>query len=185
MGVGFDVQRKTSSGCSFPGTMIRVDHPHHHAARGFEEFMRIDFHGLVFETPRLTFHLWTPWRACSLEHRLFDAVRQALQLQPEEHPDELRLVTTETKTWRSAQQAMVRVLKGWQEEADAGREKRAFRWLLEGDSDTHGYDSFGEPLSLWMFLRVSLDRGGPGEPDKGEDVDLEGFTVRIWGSEGR
>jgi hypothetical protein len=35
-------------------------------------------------------------------------------------------------------------------------------------------------------LRVSLDRGGPGEPDKGEDIDLQGFGVRVWGQqEGR
>jgi hypothetical protein len=28
---------------------------------------------------------------------------------------------------------------------------------------------------------VSLERGGPGEADKGEDVDLQGFGLRIWG----
>ncbi len=36
-----------------------------------EKFMRIDFYGLVFETPRVTFYLWSPWRAAALEHRLF------------------------------------------------------------------------------------------------------------------
>jgi hypothetical protein len=29
-----------------------------------------------------------------------------------------------------------------------------------------------------------LDRGGVGEPEKGEDIDLEGFGLRIWGESG-
>ena len=37
--------------------------------------MRIDFYGLAFETPRVTFYLWSPWRAAAMEHRLFDAIR--------------------------------------------------------------------------------------------------------------
>ena len=146
--------------------------------------MRIDFHGLVLEIPHISIYLWTPWRASALEHRLFDAVRQVIHETPEEQPDELRLDVEDTKVWRTAQQAMVRVLKGWQEDGDPGRERRAFRWLLEGDSDAHGYDAIGEPLSLWLFLRLSLERGEPGEPDKGEEVELEGFGVRIWGERG-
>ena len=39
----------------------------------------------------------------------------------------------------------------------------------------------GEPFSAWGFLRVSLDRGGLGEGEKGEDIDLDGFGMRIWG----
>jgi hypothetical protein len=145
--------------------------------------MRIEFHGLVFETPRLSVYLWSPWRASSLEHRLFDAVRQATGAEAQQEPDERRLDLDDPKTWRAAHQAVVRVLKGWQEEAaDAGREKRAYRWLLEGDSDAHGYDSLGEPLSVWLFLRVGIDRGSPGEQEKPEDVDLEGFGLRVWGS---
>src|SRR5262249_37515427 len=34
-----------------------------------ETTMRIDFYGMVFQTPRVTFHLWSPWRATALEHR--------------------------------------------------------------------------------------------------------------------
>jgi hypothetical protein len=79
-------------------------------------------------------------------------------------------------------QTLARVLKGWQEEAEPGGERRTWRWLLEGDTDAYGYDHTGEPACLWGFLRVSVDRGGPGEPDKGEDIDLEGFGLRIWGS---
>jgi hypothetical protein len=142
--------------------------------------MRIDFHGLVFETTHISIYLWTPWRASELEHRLFDAVRQATHGMVEEKPDEVRLDVRDTKGWRSALQALVRVLKGWQEEADAGRERRAFRWLLEGDCDHHGYDSLGEPLSLWMFLRLGVDRGGPDDGEKAEEIDLQGFGLRIW-----
>ena len=51
--------------------------------------------------------------------------------------------------------------------------------LIDADSD--GYDHAGEPTTLWGYLRVGLDRGGPGEDDKGEDIDLNGFGPRIWG----
>ena len=37
--------------------------------------MRVDLYGLAFEAPRVSFHLWSPWRASQLEHRLFDAVK--------------------------------------------------------------------------------------------------------------
>ena len=35
--------------------------------------MRIEFFGLTFDTPCVTFYLWSPWRAAALEHRLFEA----------------------------------------------------------------------------------------------------------------
>jgi hypothetical protein len=145
--------------------------------------MRISFHGLNFDTPRVTFYLWSPWRAAELEHRLFQAV-QMPRGEPEQGPDERRFHLTDPKSWRSALQAVSRVMKGWQEEADPGTERRTWRWLVEADSDADGYDSYNEPVSLWGFLRISLDRGGPGEPDKGEDIDLQGFGFRIWGENG-
>jgi len=148
-------------------------------------FMRIDFHGLSIETPRVTFYLWSPWRASALEHRLFEAVRHIVRVEPEAGPEELRLHVEEPKVWRQILQALVRVLKGWQEEAEAGSEKRTWRWLLEGDSDSGGYDQYGEPLTLWCFLRLSLERGGLGEPEKGEDIDLNGFGFRFWGDKGK
>src|SRR5436190_1080146 len=37
--------------------------------------MRVDFYGLTFETPCVTFYLWSPWRSSALEHKLFEAVR--------------------------------------------------------------------------------------------------------------
>jgi hypothetical protein len=143
--------------------------------------MRFEFYGLAFETPRVTFYLWSPWRAAALEHRLFDAIRSLPRIAAEEGADELRLHAADPKTCRLALSAVARVLKGWQEEADPGSERRSWRWLLEGDTDADGYDHTGEPVSLWGFLRVSLERGGPGEPDKGEDVDLEGFGLQVLG----
>jgi hypothetical protein len=143
--------------------------------------MRFEFYGLAFEVPHVTFHLWSPWRATALEHRIFDAVRHLPRVQPEQAPDELRLHVSDPKVARQALQAVSRVLKGWQEEADAASERRAWRWMLEGDTDDAGYDHTGEPTSLWGFLRLGLERGGPGEPDKGEDIDLDGFGLQVPG----
>ncbi|OAI41114.1 hypothetical protein AYO40_03790 [Planctomycetaceae bacterium SCGC AG-212-D15] len=146
--------------------------------------MRIDFFGLAFETPAVTVYMWSPWRASALEHRLFEAVRAVPGAEMEESSDERRLNLAEPKSWKAALQALARVLKGWQEEADAGTERRIWRWMLEADVDNYGYDHAGELASLWIFLRVSLDRGGPGE-DKGEDIDLDGFGIRIAGANER
>lgn len=143
--------------------------------------MRIEMYGMSFETPCVTFYLWSPWRASALEHRLFEVVRALPQTAAEDGSDERRVHVRDPKTWRAAVQALARVLKGWQEDADPGSERRSWRWLMEGDSDNDGYDHTGEPFTLWGFLRVAVERGGPGEPDKGEDVDLEGFGLRIWG----
>lgn len=143
--------------------------------------MRIELFGLAFETPGITFYLWSPWRAAALEHRLFEAVHQLPHVKSEDGPDERRIHITDPRSWRLALQALSRVLKGWQEEADPGGESRNWRWLLEGDVDHYGYDHTSEPASMWGFVRVSVERGGPGDPDKGEDIDLEGFGLRIWG----
>jgi hypothetical protein len=143
--------------------------------------MRFEFYGLAFETPRVIFHLWSPWRATALEHRLFEALRLLPRAEKEEAADELRLGVTDPKTCRAALQAISRVLKGWQEEADAGSERRTWRWLLEGDTDDAGYDHNGETASVWCFLRLGLERGGVGEPEKGEDVDLDGFGLEVTG----
>ena len=145
--------------------------------------MRVDLYGLAFETPRVTFHLWSPWRASALEHRLFDAVRNVPRTETEEGQDEWRIHVNDPKTWRNAVQAVARVLKGWQEEADPGSERRFWRWLIEGDTDPHGYDETGEPTSLWCLVRVGLEHGGLGESEKPEEFDLEGFSARIWASE--
>jgi hypothetical protein len=144
--------------------------------------MRFDFYGLAFETPRVTFYLWSPWRSTALEHRLFEAIRQLPRVHPEEGPDELRIHLEDAKACRAALQVVARVLKGWQEEGDPATERRSWRWLMEADTDADGYDHNREPASLWGFLRLSLDRGGPGEPDKGEDIDLEGFGLQVHGT---
>jgi hypothetical protein len=147
---------------------------------GLELFMHVEFYGLSFDTPRVTCYLWSPWRASALEHRLFDVIRQFPGVEIEQEGDEIRVHMTEVKTWKLALNAVSRVLKGWQEEADQGRERRAWRWLLEGDTDDNGYDHTGEPASLWAFLRLGLDRGNVEEGEKGEDVDMNGFGMRIW-----
>jgi hypothetical protein len=129
--------------------------------------MRIEFHGLIFDTPRISFHLWSPWRSSQLEHRLFQAVRTLPKAKTESGPDEWRVIVNESKGWIDALQALERVLKGWQEDADPG------------DADADGYDHNGEPFSIWGFLQVGLERGGPSDQEKAEDVDMHGFSFRI------
>lgn len=142
--------------------------------------MRFEFYGLAFETPNVTFYLWSPWRSTALEHKLFEAVRGLPNTRREDAPDEYRVHVSDPKTARAALQAVARVLKGWQEDAEMGTDRRGWRWMVEGDTTVDGYDAQGEPFSLWAFLRLSLDRGGPGEAEKGEDVDLDGFGLRVW-----
>ncbi|MGL4554301.1 MAG: hypothetical protein ACRC33_24320 [Gemmataceae bacterium] len=141
--------------------------------------MRFVFNGLAFETPRIIFHLWSPWRCTDLEHRLFKALEALPKADSDPGPDEKRLLVADPRTGQLAMNAISRVIKGWQEEAEAGSERRIWRWLLEGDVDEDGYDHNGEPASVWCFLRVGLERGGPGEPEKGEDIDLDGFGLEI------
>jgi hypothetical protein len=143
--------------------------------------MRIDLYGMTFEGPGVTFYLWSPWRCSALEHRLFEGVKALPNVELEQAPDELRLHLTDAKVFRASVQLVERVLKGWQEEAsDSGTDRRSWRWMVEADSDSHGYDHTGEKACLWAFLRLSLDRGNPGEGERGEDIDLNGFGFRVW-----
>jgi len=143
--------------------------------------MRIEFYGLTLETPKATFYLWSPWRASALEHKLFDAVRNFPGVTVEEEPDEVRVNVPDAKTFKQSITSVARILKGWQEDAEQGRERRAWRWLFEGDTDDNGYDHAGEPACLWVFLRIGLDRaGGFDEAERAEDIDLNGFGLRIW-----
>lgn len=147
--------------------------------------MRVELYGLAMEAPGVTFYLWSPWRCSALEHKLFDSVRGVPHATLEQTPDENRIQVADAKGWKAAVQSLARVLKGWQEEAsDTGTERRAWRWLIETDVDANGYDMQGEKASFWAFIRVSLDRGGLGETEKGEDIDLNGFGVRVWGANG-
>lgn len=139
--------------------------------------MRVDLYGLGFETPAVFFYLWSPWRASLLETRLFEAVVKASGGHVEKRGDEVRVQISDVKSWRQSVQIIERVMKGWQEEADPGNEKRSWRWLLEADTDADGYDHYNERAAFWGFLRVSTDRGNPGEGEKGEDFDLECFGV--------
>jgi hypothetical protein len=145
--------------------------------------MHIEMYGLQFETPTVTFYLWTPWRASYIEHRLFDAISHVPNVEIEKTPEEIRLHISDAKSWRAALQAVARVLKGWQEEAESGTERRAWRWMLEADIDCNGYDHSGERASLWGFVRLGLDHTNPGEGDKVEEIDLNDFGFRVYPKE--
>ncbi len=119
--------------------------------------MRFDLYGLSFETPHVTFYLWSPWRSAHLEHRLFDAIRHLPNVQVEEGPDELRIQITDPKTSRAAVQAVARVLKGWQEEAERGSE-RCGRSLAAGGRHRPQRLTIRvhrrTGTSMWGFLRA-------------------------------
>ena len=146
--------------------------------------MKVDLFGLTMDAPGVTFYLWSPWRCSALEHKLFESLRQIPERDGGGGGRRVRLHVTDPKGWKAAVQNLSRVLKGWQEEAtDVGKEeRRAWRWLLEADVDGAGYDMAGRAASFWAYLRLSLDRGGPGEAEKGEDIDLNGFGVQVWGN---
>ena len=142
--------------------------------------MKIDLYGMTFDGPAVTFYLWSPWRCSALEHRLFEAVKALPHVQFETAPDELRLHIAEPKAYKASLQMTERVLKGWQEEAsDAGTDRRAWRWMIEGDTDAHGYDHTGEKANVWAFLRLSLERAASEDGDRTEEIDLNGFGFRV------
>lgn len=145
--------------------------------------MRVDLFGLTMDAPGVTFYLWSPWRCAAIEHKLFESLKSVPNASAEASGDEIRLHIGEQKSWKAALQNLSRVLKGWQEEAtDGGKdERRSWRWLIEADTDASGYDMQGEKTCFWCYLRLSIDRGGPAEAEKGEDVDLNGFGVQVWG----
>jgi hypothetical protein len=143
--------------------------------------MQIDFYGLHFEASRVTCYLWTPWRASALEHRLFNEVKQLPGVHLESTLEELRVQIADAKTFKQGLNSMSRLLKGWQEEATgAGKERRDYRWLLEGDTDEHGYDHSNEVACLWIYLRVGLDRGDVEAEEPSEWIDLNGIGFRLW-----
>ena len=145
-------------------------------------FMRMDLYGLSFEGPGITFYLWSPWRASSIEHRMFEGIRAASGANVEKGPDELQIPVRDAKTYKTAVQLVERVLKGWQEEStEAGNERRTWRWTLEADVDFHGYDHAGEAASVWGFLRLTVEREAtPEGGQRGEEIDLNGFGFRLW-----
>jgi hypothetical protein len=143
--------------------------------------MQIDFYGFKFDAARVTCYLWSPWRATALEHRLFNEAKQVQGVHLEQQVDEIRVQITDVKALNQALTNMSRLLKGWQEEAtDTGRERRQYRWLFEGDTDEHGYDHNNETASLWIYLRVGLERDDLEEGEPGEWVDLNCFGLRLW-----
>ena len=142
--------------------------------------MKIDLYGLTFDGPAVTYYLWSPWRCSALEHRLFEAIKVLPHVEFESATDELRLHIKDPKTYKASILTTERVLKGWQEEAsDSGTDRRAWRWMIEGDTDAHGYDHTGEKANTWAFLRLTLERAGTDDPERGEEIDLNGFGFRV------
>jgi hypothetical protein len=143
--------------------------------------MQIEFYSFQFEASRITCYLYSPWRASALEHRLFNEVKQLAGVHFESAPDEMRVQIADVKTWKQALVNMSRLLKGWQEEATgAGKERRAYRWLFEADTDEHGYDHANEVACLWVYLRAGIDHGDVEADEPSEWVDLTGFGLRFW-----
>lgn len=142
--------------------------------------MLIDFYGQRFEASKVICYLWSPWRASAIEHRLFNEVKQLPGVHLEQQHDEMRVNITDEKTLKQALLNMSRLLKGWQEEATgAGKERRSYRWLIEGDTDEHGYDHTGDVACIWIYLRAGIERGDFDEGEPTEWIDLQGFGLRV------
>ncbi len=142
--------------------------------------MVLELYGLRFDTPGVTISLLSPWRATTLEQKLFDSIRVLPRVEFEREPDELHLHISDPKGFNDAILMVERILKGWQEEAadtDTG-DRRSWRWLVEADVDSRNQDHSGDQASVWAFLRLSIER----ETDDKlrEDVDLNGFNIRFW-----
>ncbi len=142
--------------------------------------MRVELLGLALETPKVSVSLWTPWNATQLETKLFASIEQVPELQRSERDDEVRLSFKTEQQWDAVMERVVRVLKGWQEDAAGRNEKRHWGWMIDGDRDAYGYDPMGEPACLWARFRLFLERGDPGEFDKSEQVELQALSFRFW-----
>ena len=95
--------------------------------------------------------------------------------------EELRVQIADGKTFKQGLSSMSRLLKGWQEEAaGVSKERRVYRWLIEGDTDEHGYDHSNEVACLWIYLRVGLDRGDLEVDEPSEWIDMNGIGFRLW-----
>src|SRR5262245_22343272 len=85
-------------GCLSPGRGGGYDEGGPGSARQEARAMRVEFYGLMFETPCVSFYLWSPWRSTALEHKLFEAVRGLPNTRREDTADELRVHITDPKT---------------------------------------------------------------------------------------
>lgn len=142
--------------------------------------MRIQIFGLTFETPRVQFLLHDPWRATSLEHRIFENVRKAIKVTPDEDPEGLRITLDDQKLWKPAIQGVIRTLKAWQEEASPViGEQRMWCFVVEGNVTSTGYDIHGNQACIHVYVRLGVVRGGPADGEKGEEIDLDGFNIQI------
>lgn len=73
--------------------------------------MLINLTGLIFETPCLVVHLYSPWRASALENKLFENIKQLPGVVLEQAQDELIISIRDINTWKLALAACVRSRK--------------------------------------------------------------------------
>lgn len=142
--------------------------------------MILELYGLRFDAPGVTISLASPWRATTLEQKLFDSIRVLPRVEFVKEPDELHCHITDAKGFQDALTMAERILKGWQEEAsdtDTG-DRRSWRWLIEADVDSRGQDHSGESACIWAFLRLTIEREN--DDKLKEDVDLNGLNIRFW-----
>ncbi|MGF1578218.1 MAG: hypothetical protein ACFCD0_02520 [Gemmataceae bacterium] len=142
--------------------------------------MRVELLGLAIETPKVSVSLWSSWKASQLETKVFNSIGQVPDLEKLERDDEMRLSFRTEQQWQAVMDRVVRVMKGWQEEAAGRNEKRLWGWMIDGDRDAYGYDPMGEAACLWGWFRLFLERGDPGEFDKSEQVELQSLSFRFW-----
>ncbi len=143
--------------------------------------MQISLYSIKFIAQDITIYLWSPWRATALEHRLFDVCRNLPACKVEEEPDEWRIQLKDQASWQKIVQIIARVLDGWKEEAnEIGREHRSWYWVIEAETDRNGYDSEGEPSSVWAYIQLGIEEGNPGEEKSSETLTLDGLSFRFW-----
>ena len=99
----------------------------------------------------------------------------------DEDVDGQHVIVDDVKNWKPALQAVIRTLKAWQEEASpVNGEERLWCFVVEGNVTSNGYDIHGQPATIQVFVRLGLVRGGgPVDIDKGDEIDLDGFSIQI------
>jgi len=146
--------------------------------------MKVNISGVCIETRKIVVYLKSPWRANALEHKLFEAARQIPEVQVEESQAEYKIVLKNIEKFQTLLESCTRILKGWQEDADLGTERRFWCWLFEGDADASGYDHNGNPASIWIFVRAIIEHAEHSmDAPKVEHVDLESFNFELTNNE--
>lgn len=141
--------------------------------------MEITFYQFCITTQKIAIHLYSCWRASQLEHKLFDSARTIVGKEPDRKDDSLVLTITAESTWNQLFQNWVRILKGWEEDAVPGDERRRWRWVIEGDTDHYGYNHNGDNFALWVFLRTSIEHGEANAAESIDEFDLDALGIQL------